>query len=162
MKTLILYASTYGYAEKCANKLAGEIGGNPEVIDVQKQAPESLDGYSAVILGGSIYMGQIQKKLKGYMEEHRAQLASKKLGLFVCSGIEDNVEQAFGMNFPAELITAAIAKEYFGGVLDTSKMGFGHRMITKMMESVNKKEGKKGPEEKPGNISKLAKAMKQA
>ncbi len=160
MKTIIIYASTYGYAEKCAKRLAGEMGGSTEAADAGKNAPESLDSYEAVILGGSIYMGQIQKKLKEYMEAHKAELLTKKLGLFICSGLPEDLEQEFSANFPKELLDAAVAKEYFGGVLDKSKMGLGHRMITKMMESVIKKEGKEGPKEMPENIGRLAKAMR--
>lgn len=158
MKTLILYGSTYGYAERCANRLAEEIG-NAEAVNAEKGAP-SPRGYDAVILGGSVYMGQIQKKVKEYMEANKQELAAKKLGLFLCAGLPDGVEQAFSANFPHELLSKAAAKEYFGGVLDKSNMGLGHRMITKMMESVNKKEGKEGPKERPENIIKLAEAMR--
>ncbi len=159
MKTLILYASTYGYAEQCAKKLADELGG-ADVINAGKNAPPSLNGYDAVIIGGSVYMGQIQKNLKEYMQQQKSELITKKLGLFICSGLPDNLDESFTANFPGELLEKADAKEYFGGMLDKSKMSIGHRMITKMMESVNKKEGKEGPEPRPENIKKLAEAMR--
>jgi hypothetical protein len=60
---------------------------------------------------------------------------------------------------PKELLDAATARECFGGVLDKPKMSLGHRLITKMMESVNKKEGKAGPVQMAENIKKLARAM---
>lgn len=159
MKTLILYGSTYGYAAQCAGELAAKMGG-AEAMDIGKGAPASLDEYDAVILGGSIYMGQVQKKLKEYLEANKSQLIAKKLGLFLCCGLPENLEQNFAANFPKELLDAAVAREYFGGVLDKSKMSLGHKMITKMMESVNKKEGKSGPAPRPDNIKKLAEVMR--
>ena len=160
MKTLILYASTDGYAENCAKSLATELGGQTDIVNIGKAEPSSLAGHDAVILGSSIYMGQINKKLKEYMDSHIAELRAKRLGLFLCSGLPENLEQNYSQNFPQELLDAAIARQYFGGVLDKSKMSLGHKMITKMMESVNKKEGKSGPAPKPENIAKLAEAMR--
>ncbi len=159
MKTLILYASKYGFAEECANKLVLEFGEKADVINAEKNDPPSLDGYDAVIIGGSIYMGQLQKKLKAYMEGHKAELASKKLGLFLCSGLPENADVNFAANYPKELLDAAVSREYFGGVLNKSKMSVGHKLITKMMESVARKDGNSGPEPRPQNIKRLAEAM---
>lgn len=160
MKTLILYSSTYGYARECAEQLARELGKETEIMDIAKDAPASLEAYDSVILGGSVYMGQLHKKLKDYMQSHKSELLRKKLGLFVCSGLPDSVEEVFAANFPKELMDAAYSRGYFGGVLNKSKMSLGHKMITKMMESVNKKEGKSGPEPRPEGIKKLAEAMR--
>ncbi len=159
MKTLIIYGSIYGFAEQCAKDLAAKLGGHADVVNAGTGAPPSLDRYDAVILGGSIYMGQIQKKLKEYMDSHTAQLKTKKLGLFLCSGLPENLEQVFSQNFPRELLDRAATREHFGGVLDKSKMSLGHRMITKMMESAAKKEGKASPQPNPENIRKLVAAM---
>ncbi len=160
MKTLILYASKYGFAEECANKLVLEFGEKADVINAEKSAPPSLDGYDAVIIGGSIYMGQLQKKLKEYMEGHKAQLTSKKLGLFICAGLPENADLNFAANYPKELLDAAVSREYFGGVLNKSKMSVGHKLITKMMEAATRKEGKSSPEPRPQNIKRLAEAMR--
>jgi menaquinone-dependent protoporphyrinogen oxidase len=159
MKTLILYASTYGYAEQCARTLAKMMGGQADAVSVANGATPALAGYDAVILGSSIYMGQINKKLKDYMDGHADELKAKKLGLFLCSGLPENLEQNFNANFPVALLQAAVAREFFGGVLDKSKMSLGHKMVTKMMESATKKEGKPAPSPRPENIVKLAEAM---
>jgi menaquinone-dependent protoporphyrinogen oxidase len=159
MKTLIIYSSTYGFAESCAKKLAEKLGSHADTANAAAGSVPALDGYDTVIIGGSIYMGQISKKLKEFMASHTSELKTKKLGLFLCSGLAENLEQNFSANFPKELLDAAVAREYFGGVLDKSKMSFGHKMITKMMEGAAKKEGKSEPAALPGNIDKLAAAM---
>lgn len=160
MKTMIIYSSTYGFTEKCANELAQKLGGQAIAVNIAAGSLPQLSGYDSVILGSSIYMGQINKKLKEFMSTNLAGLQEKKLGLFLCCGLPENLEQDFSLNFPKELLDAAVARECFGGVLDTAKMSFGHRMITKMMESAAKKEGKSGPVAMTENIGKLAEAMK--
>lgn len=159
MKTLIVYTSTYGYAEECARSLAAKLSGQVEISDAEKSAPPP-EAYNAVILGGSVYMGRIQKKLREYMDANLPALKQKKIGLFLCCGLPENLEQSFSLNFPKELLDTAVARECFGGVLDAKKMSFGHRMIVKMMESAAKKEGRAMPSPLPENISKLAEAMK--
>ena len=159
MKTLIVYGTTYGFTEQCVKTLAQKLGGQADLINIGKGEPATLAGYDAVVLGSSIYMGQINKKLKDYMDAHAVELAKKKVGLFLCSGLPENLEQNFNTNFPRQLLEVAVAKEHFGGVLNKSKMSFGHKMITKMMESVTQKEGKPAPAPKPEGIDRLAAAM---
>lgn len=161
MKSLIIYTSTYGFTEECAKDLAEKLNGKADIVNLGAGSAPSLDGYGTVILGGSIYMGQIQKKLKEYMDSHVPELITKRLGLFICSGLPENLEQNFSANFPGELLGVAVAREYFGGILDKSKMSFGHKMITKMMEGAAKKEGKGMPSARPENINRLAAAMDQ-
>ncbi len=55
-----------------------------------------------------------------------------------------------------ELLTKAVAKECFGGVLRTEKMNFAHKMITGLMKKAAAKEGKSEPIQMPDNIKKLA------
>ncbi len=159
MNTLIVYGTTYGFTEQCAKTLAQKLDGPADLVNISKGEPASLAGYEAVILGSSIYMGQVNKKLKDYMDAHAVELAKKKVGLFLCSGLPENLEQNFTENFPKELLDAAIAREHFGGILDKSKMSFGHKMITRMMEGVTQKDGKPAPAPKPERIDRLAAAM---
>lgn len=159
MKTLILYGSTYGFTEQCAKTLAQKMGGQADLVNIGKNEQTNLAGYDAVVLGSSIYMGQVNKKLKDYMDRHVDELKAKKVGLFLCSGLPENLEQNFTSNFPRQLLEVAVAREHFGGVLDKSKMSFGHKMITNMMESATKKDGKPAPAPKPENIGRLAAAM---
>ena len=55
MKTLILYATRHGCAEKCATKL-----------------------------GGSIHAGKIQKGVKDFCAKNLEVLKGKRLGLYLC------------------------------------------------------------------------------
>jgi menaquinone-dependent protoporphyrinogen oxidase len=53
MNTLIVYATKYGCAEKCAMELSKEFDGNVEVINLKENKRIDLVEYENVIIGGS-------------------------------------------------------------------------------------------------------------
>ena len=61
MKTLIVYSSKHGTAEKSANILKSKLTGDVDVVNIMLFAPTNLDKYDNIILGGSIYIGKVQK-----------------------------------------------------------------------------------------------------
>src|SRR5665648_937266 len=84
MKTLIIYASTYGYTKECVEKLKELIDGEVIITDIKKDDVPSSDEFDNIIIGGSIYMGQIHKKLKEYCTANLNLLLNKKIALFLC------------------------------------------------------------------------------
>ncbi len=159
MKTLIVYGSTYSYAKECVKKLTGKLEGEVTVVNAMTEMIPGIKGFDQVIVGGSIYMGQIQKKVKEYCAVNASELGGKKLGLFLCCGLPENFEQAIKNSFPEKLLEKAAAKENFGGELRVEKMKFMHKMMTNMMLKASEKEGKQPPKAAPENILKLAEAM---
>jgi menaquinone-dependent protoporphyrinogen oxidase len=119
----------------------------------------SLDAFDQVIIGGSIYMGQINKKLKAYCESNKEAIAAKRLGLFLCCGLPENFEQTLSNAFPAELIERAVVKECFGGQLRTEIMKGPDRLITNMMKKAAAKQGTPEASKIPENIKRLADGM---
>ncbi len=159
MKTIIVYGSTYGYAEECVQKLSKALNGEVTAVNAEKERIPEISGFDAVIAGGSVYMGQVQRGVKKFCEENAAELSGKKLGLFLCCGLPENFEQNAKNIFPEVLREKAAAIECFGGELRTEKMKFRHKTITNMMKKANRKEGKEGAIPMPENISKLAQIM---
>lgn len=160
MKTLILYASTYGFAAKCAKTLCEKITTEVDYIDIGKKQAFDLSQYDTVIIGGSIYMGMIQKSIKEFCEENLPILLTKKIGLFICCGFSENFEIHLKNAFPPELLARAEKKECFGGEIKMEKLKFAHKMITKMISKAAQKEGKSKAdplvEAMPQNIDALA------
>ena len=115
-----------------------------------------LDEIDNVLVGGSIYMGQIQKNIKEFCASNVALLKEKRLGLFICCGLPDKFEQAMKDAFPKELLKKAIAKECFGGELRTEKMNLVHKIIAIFMKKSAAKEGKEPIKQMPENIVKMA------
>lgn len=158
MNTLILYTSTYGFTKECAEELKGQLLGEVTVINAGADAIPSLDGFDTVILGSSVYIGQINKKLKAFIDANVDALSQKRLGLFLCCGLPDNLDQVLSLNFPETLRDKAVI-ECFGGELRTEKMKLGHKMMTAMMKKVTAKEGKPEPKKLPEKITAFANKM---
>ena len=121
MKTLIVYATTYGFTKDCVEQLVKKLDGEVVCINAMKQTIPDFDGFDAVIVGGSIYMGKIQKEIRQFCEENAPALATKKLGLFLACGLVENLEQNMQSAFPSALLENACVKSYFGGELRLEK-----------------------------------------
>lgn len=146
MKTIIIYGSTYGYARDCAKKLSEQLKGEVFLVNVSTDIIPKVDEFDNVVIGGSIYMGRIQKKIKAYCDLNLDMLKNKRVGLFLCCGLPDNFEQNMKNSFSEELLSRAIVKECFGGELRTAKMSLAHKIITGLMKKALSKEGKEGKE----------------
>jgi len=160
MKTMILFASTYGYTEECASKLAKDLDSEVLLVNIGKDAIPSLDGYETVLIGGSIYMGQIQKKIKEYCIYNEAVLINKNLGFFISCGTPDNFDASIKIAFPETLLKGALSIENFGGELRMDKMKISHKLITNIIKKATEKENKPPTKPFPENIKKMAKTMK--
>lgn len=131
MKTAIIYASTYGSTKQIAQSLHDQIP-DSVLFDVKKDAVD-LSLFDAVILGSSIYVGQIDKQLKTFTTKNKSELLTKKRGIFFCCAFEENVRDYVSANYLPELADGAIIMT-MGGEMDISKMSFAHKMITRMVQ----------------------------
>lgn len=139
MKSLIAYATKYGCAQNCAKTLCEKIKGEVELCNLKKIKDIDLSNYDSVIIGGSIYMGKIQKEVKKFCEDRISELREKKVGLFICCMGEEEVAQTqLNNSFPQELINVAIAKENFGGEFILDKMKSFDKFIVKKVSKVEK------------------------
>ena len=123
MKILIAYRSRYGTTAECAGKVAKHLQGDVDVIDLKNNKNIDLKPYDTVLIGGSIYAGQIQNSLVRFCEKQKKQLLNKKLGLFICCLYEDEkAAQELEENFPEWLKARSTAREWFGGRATLSRM----------------------------------------
>ena len=137
MKTLIVYATKYGATKQIAEQLAEYLGG-ADIVDVGKGETASLTEYDCIVLGSPLTAGSIRKEVGAFVRQHAGELGGKRLGLFI-SGLQGEEEESyFRQNFSPELLAAARAKAFLGGVFDPAKCGFVARKIIK---AVAKLEG---------------------
>lgn len=156
MKTIIIYSSTYGYAKDCASELSKQIKGEVLLVNVSTDTIPSINEFDNVVIGGSIYMGQISKKIKAYCTSNINLLKDKRVGLFLCCGLPENLEKNIKNAFPEGVLKKAISVEFFGGELRIEKMKFTHKMLTGLMKKAAVKDGKALSKRMPENIAKLA------
>ena len=141
MKTLILYATKHGAPCEVAERIAKRI---PSVVlhDLKQSGIPSLVDFDCVIFGSSIYFGSIRKEAKTFLTRNADVLKEKKLGLFLCGLQPEEEKQFFASNFSPDLLTAAKATAFLGGMFDPKKAGFMGRFVmktvAKLMEYADK------------------------
>ncbi|MCD4849088.1 MAG: flavodoxin domain-containing protein [Candidatus Aegiribacteria sp.] len=140
MKNLIVFATKYGSVTNAAKLLAGELQGTTDLVRLGHDDLPTLDEYDSVVVGGSIYIGNIQKEVKEFCWDFKAELLEKKLGLFICAG-EKNEEKrmdAIRKNFPTELIDNSTATGWFGHEVHFEKASFMDRTAIRLIMGVKK------------------------
>lgn len=139
MKTLIVYASKYGFTKECVDILSNNLNGSTDIYDLREEKNIDLSKYDKVIIGGSVYMGMIRKEVKKFCEENLNLLKLKKFGLFICCMREGKeAEEELKMSFPSDIYNEAAVKDYFGGAFIFRKMNFMDSFIVKKVAKTNK------------------------
>ncbi|MGK0466324.1 flavodoxin domain-containing protein [Clostridium sp.] len=139
MKTLIIYASKHGCTENCSYLLKDKINGEVKIVDIKKDSIPEITEFDNIIVGGSIYMGRIQKEINKFCLVNSSTLINKKLGFFTCGMSENEIaEKQISTSFPEELLTTAVAKSYFGGEFIFNKMNFFEKFIVKKISKSDK------------------------
>lgn len=136
MKSIIIYATRYGSVAKAAELIQKELGNDCKLVNVMIESVPPLDPFDTIILGGSIYIGKVQKELNVFVKANLKQLLSKKVGLFLCAGApkqEDRDKELQGA-FPPELFAHAAAKNVLGYAFTFEKMRFFDRLIMKKIK----------------------------
>ena len=156
MKTIIIYTTKYGTAEKSAKMLESKINGEVRLVNIMKDDAPQIDEYDNVILGGSIYVGRIQKEMTEYVTANLQSLLKKRTGLFICAGSPDMAarEKELDTSFPSELYNVAVCKEVFGSEICFNKLKFFEKFMMKAVKG-DKNDSSDLSEEKINNFAKV-------
>jgi len=145
MKTIIIYATKYGCAAEIAKRIADKIDG--AVVCGLKQNVPSLADFDCIILGSSVYAGNIRKEAKAFLAHNTDVLLEKKIGLFLCGIGRENAGSYFKANFSEEILQKAKSKCFCGGIFDPKKANGFERFIIKLItkkpsyvDTINEKE----------------------
>jgi len=132
LKSLILFTSSHGTTEKATLLLKENLKGGAEVINLKKNPHLDMSCYDLIVIGSSIHVGNIAKRMKNFMQKNLSILKSKKLGLFLCCMQEDDeAREQFETAFSKELREASISNGLFGGEFLFEKMNFIQRAMLK-------------------------------
>ena len=133
MKTIIMYSSKYGCTEDCVKALKSKLNGECRLVNLKNVGAIDFQQYDWVIIGGSIYVGKIQKEVRLFCERNLKELLTKNISSFMCCTTPEQVNDFFENNFPAKLLAHAIKTVNFGGELRQEKMGFLDRKLTALV-----------------------------
>lgn len=155
MPTLIIYASKHGSAEKAANKLYQNLKDEKEIVNIKENNRPFIDNFDTIIIGGSIYGGKIQKEIQKFIEDNLETLLDKKIGFYLCCGIQKDFEKQLENSIPKKLLDNTSVAGYFGYEYNTDKMNFFEKTMVKF--AAKDKAGKSNINEK--NIEEFARKI---
>jgi len=141
MKTLIVFATKYGSAEICAEKIKSRLQSDADILNLKNNKNPNINEYDTVIVGGSIHAGRIQGIVKKFCTANEKTLLQKKIGIFVCCMYEgDKAQQQFNDAFSESLRVHASAQGILGGILDFDKMNFLEKTMVKKVAGVEESQ----------------------
>lgn len=137
MKTLIVFSTKYGATEKCAELVKKGLNHEVNLANLRNSKSVNLKEYDNVIIGGSVYVGKIQKEIAKFVDDNKKDLQTKQIGLFVCCKFNgDKAMEQIKNSLPDWVVNKAFAKEYLGHELSLEKMSFMDKLITKSVVRV--------------------------
>ena len=128
----------------------------------------TLEDFDFVLIGSSIRMGKIHKKIKNFVKANHDRLLNLNVGYFLCLGFVDLFDDYMIKNFPKDLRDNAAAITCFGGDMNPDKHTGFDKMIIKIVRADILGGGENGqarddislPTINEGNISQLAEIIK--
>lgn len=134
-KALIVYGTRYGAAASTAQEIAKTFrqqGLETTVIDAKKEKIRDISQYSLVVVGSGIQINRWTSEPEKFVKKHQKELASKKVGLFVCCGSAsqtapdqvaetEKIKQKYLDEKAVQLGVQPVALDFFGGVYNYNK-----------------------------------------
>ena len=169
MNILIIYASKNGVSKKAAELLSDELSNSNEVTVYSiNDSPPSPKDFDVVVLGGSIRMTKLNKKLKKYLKAHLEAISDMPSAFFFCCGIIRDWEDYKATELPSK-ISFSLGVECFGGELKPDKLKGVDKLIVKAMRQsiltqdpdLANSSGLELPEFMPENVSALAERIRR-
>lgn len=138
MKILVLYDTKHGATADAAAAIAKAAEGKALAL---ADCPSSLSSFDRVVLGAPVYFGRWSKAMTAFIAARRGELAACRLDAFVLGMMPNDYTAIVKAAFPAELAGKLGSVTHFGGRIDPEKLGFGERIVNKMVSKATAKEG---------------------
>ena len=133
---LVGYATKYGSTQEVACAIAETLREGGVTVDLQPmRAVQSLEGYTALVLGAPLYMFHWHKDAKSFLSHHRQSLLNRPVAVFALGPTQDTPKdwQEVRSELDKELAKhpwlAPVAVEIFGGKFDPAKLTFPYNLV---------------------------------
>lgn len=131
MKTAIIYGTKHGGTIECVKKIKAGLSNEVVVYAIKDNPIIILNDFDTVVIGGSIHAGGLQREIKSFCKEHEAELLTKNVGLFICSGMQEPTE--FEKNFSPELLKGCKIHYNLGYKNNVQNFNFIERTMMKLV-----------------------------
>ena len=132
MSALIIYTTTHGTTEKAALFIKKRWKEESVALNVKYDKLPAFESFDTIIIGVSVHMGTIPRKMRQILAKEEAAFLEKKLGLFMCCMYENiEAQLQFEQTFTESLRAHAHAQSFFGGELLFSEMNLFEKVIAK-------------------------------
>jgi menaquinone-dependent protoporphyrinogen oxidase len=140
-RILVAYASRKGSTAGIAQAVGKELKKAGITVEIaEMKSVSSLAGYTAVVIGGPLYMGSVDGAVGKFVGQNREQLAKLPVAAFVVGLAPKNPDPG-----AMEQAKAALKKSLeplnpleeivFAGKLDPAKLSFIQRKMTELVKS---------------------------
>ncbi len=139
---LVAYATRAGSTAEIAATIGDTLAARGFRVEVKPvKAKPALNGYTAVILGSAIRMGNWLPEMVKFIQAHQAALAAMPTALFTVHML--NTGEDADSRAAREAYTASVRallpnaeNVYFAGAMDFSRLSLLDRFISKMVKAV--------------------------
>ena len=139
MNVLVAVASKHGSTAEIAGGIAEELRARGHVVEVRDVAERfDVAQYEAAVIGSAIYMGNWMSEALQFVEGYQEPLRQMPVWLFSSGPLGEEYPE--GMGRPQNLeelveMTGARDHTVFVGKLDKDELGFGERMIARVVKA---------------------------
>lgn len=138
MKTVVVYAGSQRCCEKSAAMLVSGLGGDATLVSLDEETRLDLSPYDTVIIGGPVYFGRLDGRVRRFCRQHQEVLLLKRLGLYVCC-VESGelTDEEVHELFPPDLHAHAEVVSFFGGEMALERLNFVQRFMVRSIAKVD-------------------------
>lgn len=140
---LVTYATRTGSTAEIAERIGQTIAAHGFVVDVKPVTDKpTIDHYDAVVIGSSVRMGQWLPEAVDYLRTNQISLKKRPVAIFtvhILNLADDQTSREYRDAYISTLkpLVAPVDTAFFGGKLDSKRLKFADRLITRLVKAVD-------------------------
>lgn len=131
MKTIIIYDTIHGATEAVALELKKKIKDEVTLVNLENYVGDiKLDYYDNIIIGSGIYVSNISKKIRKFIDKNYSEIVKKNYGVYICSREEgESAKKSMANNFEISFLQNAFCTAHLGHGIILKRLNFIQRLL---------------------------------